>query len=99
MVKSAKGVKYKLKAHKTKLWGDLCDLMLRPPNWLSKLVPFESPLKPPSWGYFYLQTSTTEYETLTADNCCCGNGSIPRTSQQIRPHACQPAPHLLQICT
>ena len=27
-----------------------------------------------------------------------GNGSIPRTSQQIRPHACQPAPHLLQIC-
>jgi hypothetical protein len=29
-------------------------------------------LKPVSWGYFWLLTSTKQYELLTVDNCCCG---------------------------
>ena len=67
MVKSASGVRYKLKANKTQLWLRLCELMMGAPNWL-----VETPLKPPSWGYFYLETSKPLYEQLTADNCCCG---------------------------
>jgi len=57
---SSKGIRYRLKAHRFSLWKRLVREME------------VARLKPCSWGYFYLRTSTNQYELLTADNCCCG---------------------------
>ena len=72
MSNSTKGVLYKFKQNRTKLWEWLCELMLSGSNWL-----VTRPMKGPSWGYFYLHTTTSQYIMMTADNCCCGSGCVP----------------------
>jgi hypothetical protein len=60
LAKSAKGVKYRLKQNRWVLWHRIVKEMT------------EAKLKPVSWAYIWVLTSTKEYELLTVDNCCCG---------------------------
>ena len=60
LVNSSRGVVYRLKQRRWPLWHRLVLLMLT------------ANLQPVSWGHFWWLTSTSQYELLTADNCCCG---------------------------
>jgi hypothetical protein len=59
LANSSKGVKYRLKARRFRLWKRLVEQMEK------------AELTPISWGYFWMLTADRQYELLTVDNCCC----------------------------